>query len=370
MAGTLNSLAGTPFRIEFFASTAQDSSGYGEGERYLGFFNVTTDVSGNAVISTTLTASVAIGETISATATKSNVGFTVFTDTSEFARNVVATAFLTAPVNTVPGAQGTNEDTAKVFSSANGNLISITDADAGGANNQVTLSVTNGSLSLSGVAGLSFVVGNGTANTTMTFRGTAAAINIALNGLSYNPSADYSGGATLTLATKDSVLISLAIDTGLLGRYDFENTGALGTDTSPAAGFNGSVSGVTAVVDGTRGNVLGLTGAGYVQTTGFYGNPANVTLAAWVNLTSRDTAGAEVISLGDNVTLRLDATYGGWGLVGSFYNGSTWVAINHSVTLAGTGWHHVAYSFNDAGDAATLYLDGAVVASALSLIHI
>ena len=88
-----------------------------------------------------------------------------------------------------------------------------------------------------------------------------------------------------------------------------------------------------------------------------------MTLAAWVNLYSADTGGAEVISLGDSVSLRLDATYAGWGLVGAMYDGTAWVAINHSVTLAGTGWHHVAYSFNDAGNLATLYLDGVAVAS-------
>ena len=40
------------------------------------------------------------------------------------------TAVNDAPVNTVPGAQTTATNTAKVFSSGNGNLISITDADA------------------------------------------------------------------------------------------------------------------------------------------------------------------------------------------------------------------------------------------------
>ena len=236
LAGTFNSIASTQFRIEFFASTVQDGTGHGEGQRYLGYLNVTTDGAGNALINTTLTATVAVGEFVSATATKSNAGFTVFTDTSEFAQNVVARLPLQAPVNTVPGAQSTNEDVAKVFSSGNGNQISIADADAGGANNQVTISVTNGSLTLSGVAGLSFIVGDGSANSTMTFRGTAAAINTALNGLSYIPTADYNGGATLTLTTKDSVLLSLDIDTALKGRYDFENTGALGTDTSPVGG--------------------------------------------------------------------------------------------------------------------------------------
>ena len=38
-----------------------------------------------------------------------------------------------APVNTVPGPQSTNEDTSLVFSSGNGNPISISDLDAGGS---------------------------------------------------------------------------------------------------------------------------------------------------------------------------------------------------------------------------------------------
>ena len=47
-AGSLNSAASTTYRIEFFASTAADATGYGEGQRYLGFTNVTTDGAGNA----------------------------------------------------------------------------------------------------------------------------------------------------------------------------------------------------------------------------------------------------------------------------------------------------------------------------------
>src|SRR5207237_940563 len=43
------------------------------------------------------------------------------------------------PVNSVPGAQTTNEDTALIFSTANGNLMSIADVDAGSSNVQLTL---------------------------------------------------------------------------------------------------------------------------------------------------------------------------------------------------------------------------------------
>ena len=82
--GTFNSTASTTFRVEFFANTAADASGYGEGERYLGFANVTTDGSGNATISTTLAASVAAGEFISATATDPG------NNTSEFSATIQA----------------------------------------------------------------------------------------------------------------------------------------------------------------------------------------------------------------------------------------------------------------------------------------
>ena len=39
-----NSTATTDFRIEFFASTTFDPSGFGEAERYLGYADVTTDM--------------------------------------------------------------------------------------------------------------------------------------------------------------------------------------------------------------------------------------------------------------------------------------------------------------------------------------
>jgi hypothetical protein len=108
-----------------------------------------------------------------------------------------------APVNAVPGPQATNEDTPLVFSSANGNQISISDPDAGASPVQVTLTVTNGTLTLSTTAGLTFTVGDGTADATMTFTGTITDINAALNGLTFTPNANYYGPATLTITTND-----------------------------------------------------------------------------------------------------------------------------------------------------------------------
>ena len=48
VSGTLNSLASTQFRIEFFANAACGAQGHGQGQTFIGFTTVTTDGSGNA----------------------------------------------------------------------------------------------------------------------------------------------------------------------------------------------------------------------------------------------------------------------------------------------------------------------------------
>lgn len=67
--GTLNSNANRTFRIEFFANTECDPSGYGEGERFIGFTNVTTDGNGDASFNVTLPVDVTVGQFITSTAT-------------------------------------------------------------------------------------------------------------------------------------------------------------------------------------------------------------------------------------------------------------------------------------------------------------
>src|SRR5690606_15262288 len=67
-----------------------------------------------------------------------------------------------APVNTVPVSQTIDQYETLVFSTANGNAVSVADVDAGGGTVRVTLAATNGLLTLSGTTGLTFVVGSGT----------------------------------------------------------------------------------------------------------------------------------------------------------------------------------------------------------------
>jgi|GEM_PF-1572990 hypothetical protein len=108
-----------------------------------------------------------------------------------------------APIHNIPTAQNTTGDTPLIFSSLNGNSIMVADPDASGAPVEVTLSVSNGSLTLAGTRGLSFIVGEGRGDAAMTFTGTAADINAALNGLSFQADADYEGIATVQIITDD-----------------------------------------------------------------------------------------------------------------------------------------------------------------------
>lgn len=123
-----------------------------------------------------------------------------------------------APVHTVPATQVTNEDIALVFSTANSNAIVVYDKDAYLGRPEatptftqddgiltVTLTVTNGALTLSGIVGLDFSsgFGDGTDDATMKFSGAIRDINAALQGLTFVPTMDYFGSAQLTITSED-----------------------------------------------------------------------------------------------------------------------------------------------------------------------
>jgi len=68
VAGFLDSLPSTQFRIEYFVSTACELSGFGEGEHYVGFQNVTSGADGKATLGTVLNTNYVSGF-VTATAT-------------------------------------------------------------------------------------------------------------------------------------------------------------------------------------------------------------------------------------------------------------------------------------------------------------
>jgi len=100
-----------------------------------------------------------------------------------------------APINSAPASVSVNEDVNLPVSG-----ISVSDLDA--TSLQVTLTATQGTLTLSTTGGLNVTAGaNGSA--TLTFTGTTANINTALATLIYRGNLDFNGQDTITVITSD-----------------------------------------------------------------------------------------------------------------------------------------------------------------------
>ncbi|WP_315709646.1 Ig-like domain-containing protein [Brenneria uluponensis] len=162
--------------------------------------NVTFITDSNANSNVTLTVTIDDGGN---TGTDPGLSGTGSTEAASTTVTLAVTAINDAPVNTVPASQSTQEDTNLVFNSANSNLISISDVDAGSSDMQVTLTATHGVLTLSSVSGLTFSTGSGTSDATMTFTGTLTSINNALNGMVFTPGSAYTGSASVQIVTSD-----------------------------------------------------------------------------------------------------------------------------------------------------------------------
>ena len=97
--GVLSSSANDDFVLEFFASSACDGSGFGEGELYLGSTPVTTDGSGFASFSVLVPVAPPTGWYVTATATLEPLGATSeFSGCVQIGSNPIAT-YCTAKIN-------------------------------------------------------------------------------------------------------------------------------------------------------------------------------------------------------------------------------------------------------------------------------
>jgi hypothetical protein len=218
----------------------------------------------------------------------------------------------TAPVNTVPSGQTTDENTPVVFSQANHNAIVVSDLetiDHAEVNDQieVTLSVDHGTLTLATLDGLTFTDG-GDGSGMMTFRGTVGAINTALDGLRYSPAVSTSGqyieAATVSITTNDlasdltggakstTSTVAIAITApwkydGLLATYynndDFTGASVQRVDSAIDFNWGQAVSPIEGI-DGTTWSArwLGTVKADRTETYTFY-TTANDGVRLWVN---------------------------------------------------------------------------------------
>lgn len=171
-----------------------------------------------------------------------------------------------SPVNTVPGAQVVNEDSALAFSG--GALISVTDADGDLASTQLSVSDGFLTVTLSGAATISSGA-NGTDN--LLISGNETDINATLATLTYQGDSNYNGSDSLTVVSRDSngipltdtdvvaitvnaiVDLSSADDTLTVNEDSSNNPGAVsGNDSTTSGGtLSYALGGGVSVTDGT-----------------------------------------------------------------------------------------------------------------------
>ena len=115
--------------------------------------------------------------------------------------NITVSPVNDAPVNVLPGAQVTPVSTPVTLSGSN--AIQVSDVDAASSSIRVTLTATNGTMTLASTTGLAFTTGDGTADGTIVVTGTVSDLNTALDGLTFSPTAAFNGTGTITVLTED-----------------------------------------------------------------------------------------------------------------------------------------------------------------------
>ena len=196
-----------------------------------------------------------------------------------------------APEVNIDATLAINEDDVVTYA---GNL-SITD-DSGDGDILVTITVTNGTLTLSGTAGLVFTAGDGSADDAMSFTGTLADVNAALNGASFVPTVEFSGDATVRVQVDDQGNTGVPFQ-ALTDDETQTITIANVNDTPISADQAYSVS-----EDASNGFVLGT-----VPGTDAEGDTLAFSIATVQSVFAIDSA-TGVVSLADNSTLDFETT--------------------------------------------------------------
>lgn len=183
-----------------------DDNFYTPGEGYSGAQVVATRVSDGAVFQTTTIATGGYSLALPAgtyTVTASSGGLpaaVTYQNVVVGAQNVKVDFTPPQSVQIYPANQNAIEDIALILTGANKQII-LADTTGQATAIQVSLTAGNGTMTLSRLTGLTFTAGTGVGDTAMTFRGTLADVNAALNGMGFRGTTDYNGAATLRIVS-------------------------------------------------------------------------------------------------------------------------------------------------------------------------
>lgn len=150
---------------------------------------------------------------------------------------------------------------------------------------------------------------------------------------------------------------------GLVGWWRMEEVSGSVVSDSSGAGNHGTAVG-TPTWSGEAKESFGsieLDGTNYVEVPGLLFDGQSASLAGWAKLTQADSRGAEIVSLGDHIGIRLDSDTKGtqsW-----IYNGSNFDELESGHTHENSGWHHFATSFDERTLELKFYIDGVLQVS-------
>jgi hypothetical protein len=216
-----------------------------------------------------------------------------------------------------------NENMTLVLSSAHGNAITVADVDGGSSSETVTLSVAHGTLTLGSTTGLTGLTGNGGAS--LSFSGTIAQLNAALNGLTYTPTAQYHGA--------DAIAVTVNDNTGVQpNTSSTQELAVLAVNNAPA----GTNSTITTLED--TAHTFAASDFGFTDPND---NPVNNLLA--VEITTLPTAG----TLKDN---GVAVTAGQFVSVADINAGH--LVFTPAGNVNGTGYAHFTFQVQDDGGTA------------------
>ncbi|WP_326540719.1 cadherin domain-containing protein, partial [Pseudorhodoferax sp.] len=362
VTGSINSTANTYIRIELFGNTAGHASGYGEGRTFLGFINVLTDGSGNASFAQTLTATVAAGTVVAATATRSVVGYGSFSDTSEFSAALMAISTTQSTLVVDTAADTVNGDTSSIYAllankgadgfiSLREAITAINNTPAGSLPTLVHFNIAGSGVhtitlgSALPVIDRPVVIDGSTDTASVTANGGRPAIVLngngaAIDGLVLGANADGSSirGLVVTNLTGNGVLIQAGSDGNTIAGNYFGRVGANGLANALAVGNGIRIEGAANTIGGAtaadRNILAGLSGSA-VRVVGASA-ASNVVQGNWVNVLPDGTT--SVASAGDGITAQSGATN---TRIGGFTAGEgNWIvrtALSAAGSTAATG---------------------------------
>jgi hypothetical protein len=242
ISGALNSQPSKQYRIEFFANAACGTTGFGQGQTFIGSTVVTTDGSGSAPIATVLP--VPAGQSV-ITATATDV---LLNDTSEFSQ-------CPAAVGGTSTALGSS-----LNPSTFGQSVTFTATVSGGTSPTGSVQFFDGGVSLGTVA----LVGN-----TATFITSSLAVGVHPITAVYSGDADDTGSTSPVVNQTVNPLGGAATSTGLVSSV---NPSTFGQSVT----FTATVSGGTS----PTGSVQFLEGATVLATVPLAGSTASFTTSA------------------------------------------------------------------------------------------